>query len=97
MRIAKEEIFGPVLSILTYKTEAEAIEMAHDTEFGLIGYVSSADPERANRVARKIAAGRVLINTVSHDPFAPFGGFKQSGIGREGGIFGWRNIWNPKR
>ena len=65
MRIAKEEIFGPVLSILTYKTEAEAIEIANDTEFGLIAYVSSADPERANRVARKLAAGRVLINTIA--------------------------------
>src|ERR1700743_1072347 len=62
MRIAKEEIFGPVLSILTYKTEAEAIEIANDTEFGLIAYVSSADAERATRVARKLAAGRVLIN-----------------------------------
>jgi hypothetical protein len=72
MRIAKEEIFGPVLSILTFKTEAEAIEIANDTEFGLIAYVSSADPERAYRVARKLAAGRVLINTVSHDPYAPF-------------------------
>src|SRR5271156_5977594 len=58
MRIAKEEIFGPVLSILTYKTEAEAIEIANYTEFGLIAYVSSEDPERANRVARKLAAGR---------------------------------------
>jgi aldehyde dehydrogenase (NAD+) len=88
MRIAKEEIFGPVLSILTYKTEAEAIEIADDTKFGLIAYVSSADPERANRVAGKLSAGRVLINTIVHDPFAPFGGFKQSGMGREGGIFG---------
>ncbi|MGH8160001.1 MAG: aldehyde dehydrogenase family protein [Rhodanobacter sp.] len=96
MRIAREEIFGPVLSILTYKTEAEAIEMANDTEFGLIAYVSSADPERASRVARKIAAGRVLVNTVSHDPFAPFGGFKQSGIGREGGIFGLEEYLEPK-
>ncbi len=96
MRIAKEEIFGPVLSILTYKTEAEAIEIANDTEFGLIAYVSSADPERAYRVARKLAAGRVLINTVSHDPFAPFGGFKQSGIGREGGIFGLQEYLEPK-
>ena len=61
MRIAKEEIFGPVLSILTYKTEAEAIEIANDTEFGLIAYVSSADPERATRVARKLTVGRVLI------------------------------------
>ena len=96
MRIAKEEIFGPVLSILTYKTEAEAIEIANDTEFGLIAYVSSADPERANRVARKLAAGRVLINTIGHDPFAPFGGFKQSGIGREGGIFGLEEYLEPK-
>jgi aldehyde dehydrogenase (NAD+) len=96
MRIAKEEIFGPVLSILTYKTEAEAIEIANDTEFGLIAYVSSADTERATRVARKLAAGRVLINTLSHDPFAPFGGFKQSGIGREGGIFGLREYLEPK-
>src|SRR5712671_3456806 len=96
MRIAKEEIFGPVLSILTYKTEAEAVEMANATEFGLIAYISSTDPERANRVARQIAAGRVLINTVSHDPFAPFGGFKQSGIGREGGIFGLKEYLEPK-
>src|SRR5260370_27150162 len=80
MRIAKEEIFGPVLSILTYKTEAEAVEMANDTEFGLIAYISSTDPERANRVARKIAAGRGLINTIGHDPFAPVAGFKQSRI-----------------
>jgi len=96
MRIAKEEIFGPVLSILTYKTEAEAVEMANDTEFGLIAYISSTDPERANRVARKIAAGRVLINTVSHDPFAPFGGFKQSGIGRRAGYNGLEEYLEPK-
>ena len=96
MRIAKEEIFGPVLSILTYKTEVEAIEIANDTEFGLIAYVSSADAERAARVARKLAAGRVLINTLSHDPFAPFGGFKQSGMGREGGIFGLQEYLEPK-
>jgi aldehyde dehydrogenase (NAD+) len=61
---------------------------ANDSEFGLIAYVSSADPERATRVARKLAAGRVQINTLSHDPFARFGRFEQSGIGREGGIFG---------
>jgi len=96
MRIAKEEIFGPVLSILAYKTEAEAIEIANDTEFGLIAYISSADRERAARVARKLAAGRVLINTISHDPFAPFGGFKQSGLGREGGIFGLQEYLEPK-
>src|SRR6202042_2676796 len=77
MRIAKEEIFGPVLSILTYKTEAEAIEIANDTEFGLIAYVSSADPERATRVARKLTPGRVLLNKKRHNPRPPFGGFKQ--------------------
>ena len=78
------------------KTEAEAIEMANATEFGLIAYVSSANPERANGVARKLAAGRVLINTIGHDPFAPFGGYKQSGIGREGGIFGLQEYLEPK-
>jgi aldehyde dehydrogenase (NAD+) len=96
MRIAKEEIFGPVLSILTYRTEAEAVDIANDTEFGLIAYVSSANRERANRVARRLAAGRVLINTLSHDPFAPFGGFKQSGMGREGGIFGLHEYLEAK-
>src|SRR6202007_1972641 len=96
MRIAKEEIFGPVLSILTYKTEAEAIEIANDTEFGLIAYVSSADPERATGGGRKLAAGRVLITPLSHDPLGPFGGFKQSGIGREGGIFGLQEYLEPK-
>ena len=84
------------MSIITYKTEDEAIEMANDTEFGLIAYISSANSERAHRVARKIAAGRVLINTLSHDPLAPFGGFKQSGIGREGGIFGLEEFLEPK-
>jgi acyl-CoA reductase-like NAD-dependent aldehyde dehydrogenase len=78
MRIAKEEIFGPVLSILTYRTEAEAIEVANDTDFGLIAYVSSEDPERATRVARKLAAGRVLINTLSHDPFANILGLQEA-------------------
>jgi aldehyde dehydrogenase (NAD+) len=78
MKIAREEIFGPVLSILTYKTDAEAIQMANDSEFGLMAYVSSSNPERANNVARQLQAGRVLINTLNHDPLAPFGGFKQS-------------------
>ncbi len=96
MRIAREEIFGPVLSILTYKTDAEAIQMANDSEFGLMAYVSSSNPERAKRVARQLQAGRVLINTLNHDPLAPFGGFKQSGIGREGGIFGLKEFLEPK-
>ena len=96
MRIAREEIFGPVLSILTYKTEAEAIELANDSEFGLMAYVSSSNPERAGRVARRLQAGRVLINTLNHDPLAPFGGFKQSGIGREGGVYGLKEFLEPK-
>ena len=96
MRISREEIFGPVLSVLTYKSEAAAIEMANDSEFGLIAYVSSGSAERALSVARQLQAGRVLINTLSHDPLAPFGGFKQSGIGREGGIFGLQEFLEPK-
>jgi aldehyde dehydrogenase (NAD+) len=96
MRIAKEEVFGPVLSIMTYKTEEEAIEMANDTVFGLLAYVSSGSQERARKVAAQIKAGRVLINTLNHDPLAPFGGFKQSGIGREGGVLGLEEYLEPK-
>ena len=96
MKIAREEIFGPVLSILTYKTEAEAIRLANDSEFGLMAYVSSSNPERASRVARQLQAGRVLINTLNHDPLTPFGGYKQSGIGREGGIYGLKEFLEPK-
>ena len=96
MRIAREEIFGPVLSILTYKTEADAIRMANDSEFGLMAYVNSSNPERASRLARQLQAGRVLINTLNHDPLAPFGGYKQSGIGREGGVYGLKEYLEPK-
>ncbi|MNK14801.1 3-succinoylsemialdehyde-pyridine dehydrogenase [compost metagenome] len=88
MTIAREEIFGPVLSILTYHTEEEAIVIANDTIYGLHAYVSSSDMERAKKVAEQINAGRVAINTIYHDALAPFGGFKQSGLGREGGIYG---------
>jgi aldehyde dehydrogenase (NAD+) len=96
MKIAREEIFGPVLSILTYTTEAEAIQMANDSDYGLMAYVSSTSADRAHRVARQLQAGRVLINTLAHDPLAPFGGFKQSGVGREGGIYGLREFLEPK-
>ncbi|NKF22108.1 aldehyde dehydrogenase family protein [Solimonas marina] len=88
MTIAREEIFGPVLSLLSYRDEAEAIAIANDTSYGLQAYVISPDIERAQRVAAQIDAGRVLINTLAHEPRAPFGGFKQSGIGREYGSFG---------
>lgn len=96
MRIAREEIFGPVLSIITYKTEEEAIEIANDTDYGLQAYVSSSNIERANAVAAQINAGRVLINQLNHDPQAPFGGFKQSGMGREFGVYGLETYLEPK-
>lgn len=96
MRIAREEIFGPVLSVITYKTEEEAIEIANDTTYGLQAYVSSSDSKRAHNVASQINAGRVQINGISHDPMAPFGGFKQSGIGREFGILGLEAYLEPR-
>lgn len=96
MRIAREEIFGPVLSILTYKTDEEAIEIANDTDYGLSAYISSENIERANTMATQINAGRVAINGFSHDPKAPFGGFKQSGIGREFGVYGLEAYLEPK-
>lgn len=96
MKIAREEIFGPVLSIITYKTEEEAVAIANDTTYGLQAYVSSANEDRAHKIASKINAGRVQINTISHDPLAPFGGFKQSGIGREFGVLGLEAYLEPK-
>jgi aldehyde dehydrogenase (NAD+) len=96
MTIAREEIFGPVLSILTYRTEEEAIAIANDTPYGLQAYVSSTDLARANRVADQLIAGRVHINGVHDDLIAPFGGFKQSGIGREFGPYGLEAYLEPK-
>lgn len=96
MRIAQEEIFGPVLSVITYKDEEDAIRIANGTMYGLTAYVSSGSLERSERVAGLIDAGRVLINGLGHDPNAPFGGFKQSGIGREYGIFGLEAYCEPK-
>jgi aldehyde dehydrogenase (NAD+) len=88
MTIAREEIFGPVLSVITYETEDEAIRIANDTNFGLHGFVSGTDLQRARRVASQILAGRVAINGMLNDPQAPWGGFKHSGVGREFGTFG---------
>ena len=96
MRIAREEIFGPVLSIIPYKSEEEAIAIANDTNYGLAAYISSSDSARANRVATQISAGRININGFSHDPQTPFGGFKQSGIGREFGVYGLEAYLEPK-
>ncbi len=88
MTIAQEEIFGPVLSVLPYDTEAEAIAIANDSIYGLAGGVWSADPSRAMRVARKIRTGQVDINGGRYNAMAPFGGYKQSGTGRELGRYG---------
>ncbi|MFD2649615.1 aldehyde dehydrogenase family protein [Devosia albogilva] len=96
MTIAREEIFGPVLSILNYETEDEAIEIANDTPFGLAGFVQSSDPERARKVANRIRAGRVYYNGAPFDRSLPFGGYKQSGNGREFGLYGFREYLEVK-
>ncbi|MDR5781485.1 aldehyde dehydrogenase family protein [Caballeronia sp. LZ065] len=96
MTIAREEIFGPVLSIIPYRDTEDAISIANDTPYGLQAYVCSADQARAGEVASRIEAGRVLVNTLAHEPLAPFGGFKQSGIGREYGTFGIEAFLEPK-
>ena len=83
MTIAREEIFGPVLAIMPYDSEAEAIEIANDSEFGLAAFVQSQNLENARRVARQLRAGQVNINYPDWDVYAPFGGYKQSGNGRE--------------
>jgi acyl-CoA reductase-like NAD-dependent aldehyde dehydrogenase len=96
MTIAQEEIFGPVLSILPYDTEEEAVAIANDSIYGLAGGVWSADAERALAVARRIRAGQVDINGGRYNPLAPFGGYKQSGIGRELGRYGLEEYFQLK-
>jgi aldehyde dehydrogenase (NAD+) len=78
-----EEIFGPVLSILAYENEDQAVEIANDTVYGLAAYVQSKDLPHARKIARRLRAGQVSINYPDWDTFAPFGGYKQSGNGRE--------------
>jgi aldehyde dehydrogenase (NAD+) len=96
MTIAREEIFGPVLCILPYDSEEQAIDIANDTPYGLAAYVWSADPARARRVGARIRAGRVVINGASGDMHAPFGGFKRSGNGREWGVHGLKDFLEVK-
>lgn len=88
MRIWREEIFGPVLAIMPFDTEAEAIALANDTEYGLAAYIQTGDAERAARVARALRAGTIYVNGKGASYGSPFGGFKQSGNGREGGLPG---------
>ena len=96
MVIAREEVFGPVLTILGYQDEDEAVRIANDTPYGLAGYVSGGSLERAGKVARRIRAGNVNLNGVPNERTAPFGGYKQSGNGREWGRFGFEEYLETK-
>ncbi|GAA2885845.1 aldehyde dehydrogenase (NAD+) [Aminobacter niigataensis] len=96
MRIAREEIFGPVVAMIPFETEEEAIAIANDTPYGLSAYVQTGDKARAQRVARKLRAGMVQINGTSRPYGSPFGGYKQSGLGREGGKWGLEDFLEVK-
>jgi aldehyde dehydrogenase (NAD+) len=96
MTIAREEIFGPVITILGAKSEADAVQIANDTPYGLAGYVSAGSTESAKRVGRQIRAGNVNLNGVPNERTAPFGGYKQSGNGREWGKFGLEDFLEVK-
>ena len=96
MTIAQEEIFGPVLSIIPYDTEDEAVEIANGTIYGLAGGVWSGDQAHAEQVARRLRTGQVDINGAMYNPLAPFGGYKQSGVGRENGRIGFEEFLETK-
>jgi betaine-aldehyde dehydrogenase len=88
MRVAREEIFGPVLSVIPYTDEDDAVRIANDSDFGLAGAVFTSDRGRGERIVRRLRAGTVTVNGFGLDPMIPYGGFRQSGIGREGGVEG---------
>jgi aldehyde dehydrogenase (NAD+) len=96
MRISREEIFGPVISILPYETEEQVVELANDTVYGLAGYVQSGDLGHARKIASQIRAGQVNLNGAPGDMGAPFGGYKQSGNGREWGKYGFEEFLEIK-
>src|SRR5262245_13420901 len=96
MTIAREEIFGPVLSMMTYDTEDEAVAIANNTTYGLAGYVQGGDMDRVREVAAKLRAGRIYLNGAPVDRSVPFGGYKQSGNGREHGVFGFEEYLEVK-
>ena len=94
--INREEIFGPVMSIMPFDTEEEAIEIANDTNYGLTNYIQCNDQEQRQRVARQLRSGMVETNSVGFGMGSPFGGYKQSGNGREGGLFGLHEFMEIK-
>jgi aldehyde dehydrogenase (NAD+) len=96
MTIAQEEIFGPVLSIIKYSSEEEALRIANDSDYGLAGAVWAGDQDRAIAFAKKMKTGQVDVNGGSFNPVAPFGGYKKSGIGRELGRYGIEEFLQPK-
>ncbi len=96
MRIAREEIFGPVLSILPYDSEEEVVATANDTVYGLASYIQTTDIEKARRIAARMRTGNVYINYPAWDAGLPFGGYKQSGNGREYGAFGLEDFLEIK-
>jgi aldehyde dehydrogenase (NAD+) len=96
MHIARNEVFGPVLAIIPFDTEEQAIDIANDTPYGLAAYIQTGDGERAERVARKLRAGAIHINGGGFEYGSPFGGFKQSGNGREGGLMGIEDFQEVK-
>jgi acyl-CoA reductase-like NAD-dependent aldehyde dehydrogenase len=96
MTIAQEEIFGPVLSMIPYDTIDEAVEIANDSDYGLAGAVFSADKDKAIAIARRMRTGQVEVNGGAFNPNAPFGGYKQSGVGRELGEFGFEEFLEIK-
>jgi aldehyde dehydrogenase (NAD+) len=96
MAIGKEEIFGPVLSVLTYETEDQAVEIANNTSYGLAGYVQAGTIDEAREVGKKIRAGRIYLNGAPANSHVPFGGYKQSGNGREHGVFGFEEYLEVK-
>jgi aldehyde dehydrogenase (NAD+) len=96
MRIAREEIFGPVLTIIPFDTEEEAVAIANDTPYGLAAYVQTGSPDRAARLSRALRAGAVHINGGAYEYGSPFGGYKASGNGREGGEMGLEDLLETK-